>query len=184
MCGDSHLPPARESGDLIAIIHPNPNPNPNQHAMFRGRLKLSNRLPGRTTSTLQCESDGPWQGNGNGNRNKSDCGAVGDRLLHVRIHKFGQPLSLDGDKITDSKSTASSDSSSDSESEPESEETWSSSNPVLHSFFVDTVAASSNAETRLNLGVGGDGVVGRTVSVSVFDGCRRKVLGEGIIGWS
>jgi hypothetical protein len=50
MCGDSHLPAAPESGDLVAVIHPN------SHSTFRGRLKLSNRLPGATASSLQCEN--------------------------------------------------------------------------------------------------------------------------------
>jgi hypothetical protein len=49
MCGDSHLPPAPESGDLIAVIHPN------SHSAFCARLKLSNRMPGATVSTLQCK---------------------------------------------------------------------------------------------------------------------------------
>jgi len=50
MCGDSNLPAAPESGDLIAIIHPDPQ------STFRGRLRLSNRLPGATASSLQCEA--------------------------------------------------------------------------------------------------------------------------------
>lgn len=48
-------------------------------------------------------------------------------------------------------------------------------NPVMHEFAVD------ECRTRLDLGVGGDGVIGRTVSI--IDG-RRRVLGEGVIGWS
>lgn len=66
MCGDSHLPPAPESGDLIAIIHPNPQ------STFRGRLKLSNRMPGATTSSLHCESHGVDP-------------ACAEAMLHVRI---------------------------------------------------------------------------------------------------
>ncbi|OAL35218.1 hypothetical protein AYO20_05472 [Fonsecaea nubica] len=148
MCGDSHLPPAPESGDLIAIIHPNPQ------SSFRGRLKLSNRAPGATTTTLQCAAS-----------NASElCGP--DALLNVRIHKYGQPLS------TSSHSAADSD----------SEDEYDPSNPVLYSFFVDMVSASKTGDLRLNLGVGGDGVVGRTVSI--VDGRRRKLLGEGVIGWS
>lgn len=69
MCGDSHLPPAPESGDLIAIIHPNPQ------STFRGRLRLSNRLPGATASSLQCETV-DFDHLGNGSRQE---------LLSVRI---------------------------------------------------------------------------------------------------
>lgn len=70
MCGDSHLPAAPESGDLIAIIHPNPQ------STFRGRLRLSNRLPGATASSLQCETE-----------DSSDVcdGNNGRELLSVRI---------------------------------------------------------------------------------------------------
>jgi hypothetical protein len=54
-------------------------------------------------------------------------------------------------------------------------------NPVLHSFFVNPCSSTNTAGIRLHLGAGGDGVVGRTVSVV---DSRRRVLGEGIIGWS
>ncbi|KIW22931.1 uncharacterized protein PV07_11176 [Cladophialophora immunda] len=147
MCGDSHLPPAPESGDLIAVIHPNPQ------SSFRGRLKLSNRAPGATTTTLQCAGSGSdfWRP---------------DALLNVRIHKYGQPLSTPSHSGLDS----------------DSEDEYDPSNPVLYSFFVDTASDSTTVDVRLNLGVGGDGVVGRTVSI--VDGRRRKLLGEGVIGWS
>ena len=68
----------------------------------------------------------------------------------------------------------------------------SSSNPVMHSFFVNQVSSKSTERTqktaiastllqRLNLSVGETGVVGKTVSV--LD--EHKVLvGEGIIGWN
>ena len=52
-------------------------------------------------------------------------------------------------------------------------------NPIVHSFV--TSFDSSTAGVRLNLGVGGDGVVGRTVSIV---DSRRRLLGEGVIGWS
>lgn len=61
------------------------------------------------------------------------------------------------------------------------EDEYISLNPVLHSFLVDT-SASSRIDQRLNLGVGGDGIVGRTVSI--WDGQSNRVLGEGVIGWS
>jgi hypothetical protein len=53
------------------------------------------------------------------------------------------------------------------------------SNPILHSFFLSTCQATT-AGVRLNLGAGGDGVVGRTVSIV---DSREMVLGEGVIGW-
>jgi hypothetical protein len=64
-------------------------------------------------------------------------------------------------------------------------------NPILHSFFFDGVGQptsssqvflqrSTTACERLQLGVGGDGVVGRRVSVLDQS---RTVVGEGIIGW-
>ncbi|EXJ88468.1 hypothetical protein A1O1_05398 [Capronia coronata CBS 617.96] len=174
MCGDSHLPPARESGDLIAVIHPtelqslerDPSPNETQRSStFRGRLRLSNRRPGATISTLQCESDGESDSDPHDNGYGD---GFGDRRLHVRIHKFGQPLTM---------CYASAGLSFDTES------ISNSSNPVLHSFFVDLASSTSTTgDVRLNLGVGGDGVVGRTVSIS--DGHTRRVLGEGVIGWS
>ncbi|EXJ73944.1 uncharacterized protein A1O5_02238 [Cladophialophora psammophila CBS 110553] len=147
MCGDSHLPPAPESGDLIAIIHPNPQ------SSFRGRLRLSNHAPGATSTTLQCASKEP-----------NECGL--NSVLNVRIHKYGQPLSR--------SSYSGADSDEENEFDP--------SNPVLYSFFVGTDGGSRTSDLRLNLSVGADGVVGRTVSI--FDGRRKKVLGEGVIGWS
>lgn len=69
MCGDSHLPPAPESGDLIAIIHPY-----TRQSTFQARLRLSNRFPGATTSTLTVQ-DANSVGNSIGR----------DPLLNVRI---------------------------------------------------------------------------------------------------
>lgn len=64
MCGVEVLGPTIDSGDLIAIIHPN------AHSSFRARLRLSNRSPGPTTSVLQY--------------NEANRG-VEDEQLHVRI---------------------------------------------------------------------------------------------------
>lgn len=66
------------------------------------------------------------------------------------------------------------------------------SNPVMHRFFIgrsistvsqviEDEAIASTVVHGLNLGVGGSGVVGRTVSV-VDE--QQVVLGEGIIGWN
>jgi len=52
----------------------------------------------------------------------------------------------------------------------------------MYSIPIDTVAVPRADGVRLNLGVGGNGVVGRTVSI--LDGRSGKVVGEGIIGWS
>ena len=67
-----------------------------------------------------------------------------------------------------------------------------STNPVMHRFYIDQLSStvtksaddSSVASTvlrRLDLGVGGTGVVGRTVSVMNE---QQVVVGEGIIGWN
>ncbi|KIV84986.1 hypothetical protein PV11_00729 [Exophiala sideris] len=153
MCGDSHLPPAPESGDLVAIIHSNPQ------SMFRGRLRLSNRTPGATTSSFECVDQA----------SSSLCETnMPAQMLSVRIHKYGQPLSM--------FQNANSDTESDSEDDS------SSLNPIIHSFLIDVAAKSKTGDQRLNLGVGGDGIVGRTVSV--LDGRSMRILGEGVIGWS
>jgi hypothetical protein len=93
-------------------------------------------------------------------------------FYHGRYSKYGQPLSMSP------PTNPWSDSDSDSESEAAAA---CSSNPILHSFFVDTVTTSKTGDVRLNLGVGGDGVVGRTVSI--FDGRSKRIVGQGIIGW-
>jgi hypothetical protein len=52
---------------------------------------------------------------------------------------------------------------------------------ILHSLSLDLATKGLLVlDRRLNLGVGGDGIIGRTVSV-VKEGV---VLGEGIIGWN
>ena len=153
MCGDSHLPAALESGDLVANIHSR------FQSTFRGRLRLSNRTPGATTSSFECASQ----------TSSSLCDAnMPAQLLRVRIHRYGQPLSM--------FQNANSDTESDSEDDS------SSINPIMHSFLVDVATVSRTGDERLNLGVGGNGVVGRTVSV--LDDRSKRVLGEGVIGRS
>ena len=88
--------------------------------------------------------------------------------------KFGQPVS----RGSNSNSSSGSNSGSDSESDDECD----LSNPIVHSFYVNTMSGSRSGGLRLDLGVGGEGVVGRTVSI--LDSRSRKILGEGIIGWS
>jgi len=51
-------------------------------------------------------------------------------------------------------------------------------NPVMHTFSLCTRTLTSTSQ-QLDLGVGGDGVIGRTVSITDLEG---GVLGEGIIG--
>ena len=75
--------------------------------------------------------------------------------IHVQIHWFGQPLSehnVDG--------------SSDE-------------NPIMHSFPLSMRRSSNLLGRRLDLGVGGEGIIGRTISI-VDD--RKRLLGQGIIG--
>ncbi|KIW19663.1 hypothetical protein PV08_00237 [Exophiala spinifera] len=166
MCGDSHLPPAPESGDLVAVIHPNSHSHLHPQTAFRGRIRLSNKTPGATTSTFEDNTC-----------NESGETAIACKL-DVRIHKYGQLLSSYSQPWPSSSSPSSASSSSGSDSEGEDY----SSNPILHSFIIDTLAATSKTgNIRLNLGVGGDGIVGR--AVSVFDQRTKRVLGEGIIGW-
>lgn len=56
-----------------------------------------------------------------------------------------------------------------------------SENPVLHSFSISGSSSEvvNLAQSRFDLGVGGHGIIGRTVSVT--DGCG-ELLGQGIIG--
>ncbi|KAK5037390.1 hypothetical protein LTR13_004547 [Exophiala sideris] len=89
-------------------------------------------------------------------------------MLSVRIHQYGQPLSM--------FQNANSDTESDSEDDS------TSLNPIIHSFLIDVATKSKTGDQRLNLGVGGDGIVGRTVSV--LDSRSMRFLGEGVIGWS
>jgi hypothetical protein len=53
----------------------------------------------------------------------------------------------------------------------------------MHSLLLAVVVGSGLLvlDRRLELGVGGDGIIGRTVSVV---GKGGVVLGEGIIGWN
>ena len=54
---------------------------------------------------------------------------------------------------------------------------------VLHRFAVPQVACDGHAfslDHKLDLGVGGDGIIGRRVSFVN----QHTVLGEGIIGWN
>ena len=44
----------------------------------------------------------------------------------------------------------------------------------------DSVMATAQLTQRLDLGVGGEGVIGKMVSVS----CNGDDLGNGIIGWN
>ena len=54
---------------------------------------------------------------------------------------------------------------------------------VLHRFAVPQMACNGHAfslEHSLDLGVGGDGIIGRRVSLVR----EQTVLGEGIVGWN
>ncbi|RMZ85253.1 hypothetical protein DV738_g159, partial [Chaetothyriales sp. CBS 135597] len=167
MCGDHcSRTPTVDSGDLVAIIHPSSQ----QRSIFAGgRLHLSNRLPGSTVSTLNCRhhhhhySDSMSSQDSAASSRAAAAPPPPPVRLSVRIHQSGQPLLLFNSEAA---------------------------NPVLHSFAISppwggagTAADESCCLVgrRLNLGVGGDGIVGRTVSL--VDERAQVVLGEGVIGW-
>lgn len=149
-CG--HLPAAPESADLIAIIHPSV-PESSNPSPLRGRLRLSNQA-GHATSTEFASS-------------------VADRdqahpstTLYGRIHQFGAWVVHDRD-------------SSGPESTCSSGESICSDNPILYRFPLNLAPGVKPISTHLNLGVGGGGVIGRTISI-VDE--RQTLLGQGIIG--
>ncbi|KIW65327.1 hypothetical protein PV04_07597 [Phialophora macrospora] len=181
MCTDSNRPAAPDSAIRVAIIHPLSDPS------FHARLSFSNGTCDGTKTTLQCADE-----------------AAGGSL-NVRIHKYGEPLSSCLRPTRASRTSSpivGSGLESDSDLEDDSDsgsycgngddDDDSSSNPVVHSFPVSVTTTGSDASggtssstissVRLDLGVGGDGVVGRTVSI--VDRKSGKILGEGIIGWS
>lgn len=89
--------------------------------------------------------------------------------------KYGQPVLF-------SSANAAADTDSGSDTGSDSEDEGVCSNPILHSFVIDQTTSCLPEGTRLNLGVGNDGVVGRTVSI--FDRRRGRTLGQGVIGWN
>lgn len=53
-------------------------------------------------------------------------------------------------------------------------------NPIMHEFGMSKLEFKEESiGVRLDLGVGGNGVVGRTVSIVDW---RNRILGEGIVG--
>lgn len=186
MCsGDlCNLPAAPESKDLIAIIHPIhwQQTQSLPRLPVAGKLHLSNRFADVTTSQFQLQyhyhnhnhgvhaPPGPVPDSTASSVSVSSSRSLSRSpspdpnpsptetatlTLTIRIHKFGQPLALTGEF----------------------------ENPVVHSFAMATETFVGMSQTRLgkrlDLGVGGEGVVGRTVSVVGVDG---GVLGEGVIG--
>lgn len=74
-------------------------------------------------------------------------------MLNVQIHKFGQPIDEDEEQ-----------------------------NPVLHSFPLNLSPRATQIASigsRLDLGVGELGIIGRTISI--LD-ARQRLLGQGIVG--
>lgn len=57
---------------------------------------------------------------------------------------------------------------------------FSETSAVLHAFAAGDMPGSEGLMARLDLGVGGAGIVGRTVSVV---DAREHVLGIGVVGW-
>jgi len=181
MCSSDlcNLPAAPESKDLVAIIHPHPTHWQQTQRPLRipiplaGRLHLSNRFGDVTTSRFQFESHNrnhihdahthtPDQDSASGASSRSSSPSpdgTATLSISIRIHEFGRPLAL----------------AATGELEIE--------NPVVHYFAMATEMFVGVGQTqlgkRLDLGVGGEGVVGRTVSVVGVDG---GVLGEGVIG--
>jgi hypothetical protein len=94
--------------------------------------------------------------------------SLGGVLADIPCSKYGQPLAA----MARSSSAADSD----------SEDDWDRTNPVVHSYLINASGGAKAGGIRLDLGVGGNGVVGRTVSI--LDNQSRRILGEGIIGWS
>lgn len=161
MCGDPYsTAPTVDSGDLLAIIHPT---TPTQS--FAGaRLHLSNKASsGATRLTLSYSSSS----------SSASCPPSVAAEYEVRIHQFGSPLS------TPLPSSCSSSPSSSSNSSYFEEKSLSPVNPVWYAFPAGSQRPSAVGR-RLNLGVGGDGIVGRTVSLVSVTG---EVMGEGVIGW-
>jgi len=148
MCCDSstsNAPPAPESSDLIAIIHPH-----QRQPLLAGRLRLSNRLSSSVTTT-------EWQSL---HSHLPPC-TNPKAALRIQIHRLGSQPLLHSDCISGGEEE--------------------NINPVMHSFNLDL---SGNLRTevpgrRFDLGVGGDGVVGRMISVRHEE---FGVLGWGVIG--
>ena len=119
------------------------------------RLRLSNKVSGPTQSYFDSATDHL---------------SIAEPCT-VRIHKFGTPSG---------SSASSADTSPGSASSASSYFDTALSNPVLHTFALQMSGARQLLDQRLNLGVCGEGLVGRTVSVVGREG---EVLGEGVIGW-
>lgn len=137
MCGgDScNLPPAPESADLLAIIHPESRQSrPTAHRTLSGRLRLSNAHAQDTTSHFQPQHT---------------LSSVQSTSLSFHIHRFGQPLC---DELE---------------------------NPVMHSFTMNSASGPICLGQRLDLGIGGEGILGRTISITDE---RGGLLGQGVIG--
>lgn len=168
MCG-GNLPAAPESADLIAIIHPTQHQShntqqrtlqrPSTYRSLSGRLRLSNRHhPTTTTTEFQHASPSYFTL------------SQQQELLTVQIHKFGQPIPEHYDSVLSSSGVCHDE-----------------LNPVLHRFPISLSFSSSEHDVhsivglgrRLDLGVGGEGIIGRTISVVNCDG---GLLGQGIIG--
>ena len=57
---------------------------------------------------------------------------------------------------------------------------WDAAQHVLRLTSTDSMIATAELRQRLDLGVGGEGVIGKMVSVA----CNGNDLGNGIIGWN
>jgi hypothetical protein len=156
MCGQGCLSRARtvDSGSLMAIIHPTGHGSEEQR--FPGAtLRLHNPLlvSSPTVSTLSFSGS-----SGRSSRAASPCGS--------ETSTSSSPTVASTLHIQIHQSTTASQ--------------------VLHAFDVDAAddmegAVSSKLPQRLELSVGGDGIVGR--AVSVLDGEQVRILGQGVVGY-
>ena len=144
-----NLPAAPESADLIAIIHPTKRRQTNIRSHSRSTSGLGGRL--RLSNSHTATTTTEFQ-------SQQTTSTKIPGTLNVQIHRFGQPLS-----------------------EHEDDGFSGFHNPVMHSFQMDVLGARSltGLRQRLDLGVGGEGVIGRTVSIVDGEG---GLLGQGIIG--
>lgn len=80
------------------------------------------------------------------------------RTLKIRIHRFGQPIDIE---------------------EGSSEAACYVGNPIMYTFTMTMGMVRADAGSRFDLGVGGDGLIGRTISIANEE---FGLLGQGIIG--
>lgn len=149
MCGGPEVPYKPDSSDLLAIIHP--------------------VIHSPSSATSRAKSTSPFRGrlrlsNRTAEKTTSELTYDATTLvdiqgpLNVRIHRYATSNMMAAGYTSEDES----------------------SDTVMHSFIIDGVHSRPfSTSIRMDLGVGGDGVVGRTVSILDSE---QRLLGEGIIG--